>query len=106
MVVWDNSPPSPQFAGFPNKVAFLTPTSCSQLVGLSCGKQNDLGLSYSFMLTITQPVMVELKYELRSDCLPGPESLLLTHHPAPSRLPKQRKQQAEKPSIIYTFHFQ
>lgn len=27
MVLWDNSPPSPQFAGFPNQVPFLAPTS-------------------------------------------------------------------------------
>ena len=27
MVLWDNSPSPPQFAGFPNKVSFLAPTS-------------------------------------------------------------------------------
>ena len=45
MVLWDTSPPSSQFAGFLNKVAIPCPNNSSlYFIGLSCGKQYELGL--------------------------------------------------------------
>ena len=41
MVLWDKSPPSSWFAGFPNKVTALFPNNFS--LGLLWGKQYELG---------------------------------------------------------------